>query len=77
MKRYMVFAGDYYYPRGGMDDHRGSYDTMVDAVYGVGSCDWWHILDTKTMQCYNQMGEQGRMSGPELLAWAAEKDKGE
>ena len=77
MKRYMVFAGDNYYPGGGMDDHCGCYDTMVEAVRGIGECDWWHILDTKTMQCYNLNGEQRRMSGPELLEWAAEIDKGE
>ena len=76
MKRYWVFAGDNYYPSGGMHDHRGSYDTVVEAVSNIGRCDWWHVLDSKTMQCYNQNGEQGRMSGPALLEWAAEIDKG-
>lgn len=32
MKRYLLFAGDQYYPRGGMYDLRGDFDTLEEAV---------------------------------------------
>jgi len=72
LKRYWVFAGDHYYPNGGMNDYRGCYDTMVEAVSNIGRCDWWHILDTTTTWQYNPY----ELSGPALLEWAAEIDKG-
>lgn len=28
MKRYLTFFGSYYYPKGGMDDFIGDFDTM-------------------------------------------------
>lgn len=43
---YHVFAGDDYYPRGGVRGHRGAYATYADAYESVAySCyDWWQIV---------------------------------
>jgi hypothetical protein len=53
MKRYMVFGGDYYYPRGGMNDLLESCDSVEE----VRSCladwldrehKWFHVIDRQT-----------------------------
>lgn len=57
LKRYLLFAGDHYYPKGGWDDFRDSFDT-IEAAMNAGEallkaapgCDWAHILDTETMR---------------------------
>lgn len=47
MDRYILFAGDRYYPRGGWNDCCGTYTTLLDAVKGAAQAkaDWWHIVD--------------------------------
>ena len=57
MKRYILFAGDYYYPEGGVYDLVGSSDTVIEAkethekfLSDIGG-DWAHILDIKTGEC--------------------------
>jgi hypothetical protein len=50
--RYLVFAGDTYYPRGGWNDLKGSYDELTEAEERAincvkGGCDWGHIVDTQ------------------------------
>ena len=53
MKRYVLFAGDDYYPSGGAHDYRGSFDTVEEAkdaptpAYSWNStpADWAHIAD--------------------------------
>lgn len=57
MKRFLLFYGDVYYPNGGMDDFKGSYDTLEEAMkekdsnynykvnYKVHG--WVHIWDTE------------------------------
>lgn len=53
---YLIFAGDNYYPRGGFGDFIGRADTLEDAMAAAraggeyGSFDWWHIVDSRTMQ---------------------------
>lgn len=52
MKRFLLFGGDHYYPRGGWNDYQGSFET-VEKIYkfiaeGNGQ-DWHYILDTQTM----------------------------
>jgi hypothetical protein len=57
LKRFLVFAGDDYYPSGGWGDFRGSYDTLEEAL---ASCvcdpgdwtahDWMHVIDAETME---------------------------
>ncbi len=59
MKRYLVFTGSKYYPSGGWDDFRGTFDTVEEAQKallpsGTGlncqSFDWYQIVDTTTMR---------------------------
>jgi hypothetical protein len=49
MKRYLLFAGDNFYPEGGWNDYCGSFDTIDEAIdYLNGNVvDWWHIVDIK------------------------------
>jgi hypothetical protein len=46
MTIYMVFAGDMYYPGGGMRDYRGRFDHEEAAErHAVGlRLDWWQIV---------------------------------
>jgi hypothetical protein len=48
--RFLLFAGIFYYPNGGWDDFKGSYDTPAEAAKAVLTMknDWWHAVDTKT-----------------------------
>lgn len=53
MKRFLLFGGDTYYPRGGMDDFKGDYDTIDEAKNEAllkRYCDWIHIYDQETRQ---------------------------
>jgi len=51
-KRFIVFAGDHYYPEGGWSDLFGSSDTKEEAIkYLIGQCiDWWEIVDRESME---------------------------
>ena len=49
--RYLVFAGDTYYPRGGWNDLKGSYDELTEAEERAINCmkdgfNWGHIVDS-------------------------------
>ena len=52
MKRYMTFSGYRYYPGGGMDDFKGDFDTLDEAITFIKglaneNChDWLHVWDT-------------------------------
>lgn len=56
VKRYLLFAGDQYYPVGGWDDFKGSFDTPDEAVDAIRHptepngwrTDWWHVIDGTT-----------------------------
>lgn len=50
--RYYLFAGDTYYPGGGIGDLRGSFCNRGEAVKAAenGDYDWWHVLDRETME---------------------------
>jgi hypothetical protein len=54
MKRFLVFAGEYYYPGGGAYDYLGGYDTRESAVERAKEeledeyTDWAHVLDVDT-----------------------------
>lgn len=61
MDRYLLFAGDNYYPDGGWDDFRGSFSCVSDAVLrGVGylqagvldkgHANWFHVVDAADLQ---------------------------
>lgn len=52
-KRFLVFAGDRYYPDGGWNDMRQSFDKLEDAVAqgyidGGDNDGWWHVVDMIT-----------------------------
>ena len=42
---YFVFVDDHCYPGGGMDDLKGSFPPLADALQGahINNRDWWHI----------------------------------
>ena len=65
MKRYWLFAGDTYYPRGGFRDLRGEYDTLEAAVEAAQNgesmivetgYDWWHVFDSETQDVVESGG---------------------
>jgi len=56
MLRYLLFAGEQYYPGGGWEDYKGTFATLEEAqeaeskesaACGYG---WSHIVDTNTME---------------------------
>ncbi len=48
MKRFLLFSGSNYYPHGGWDDFRGSYDSCEEALAAPRHGDWWQVVDTQT-----------------------------
>lgn len=69
MKRYLVFAGEYYYPTGGWDDFVGDYDDLEDATAAGKNPghdgewhQWWHVIDSETgvMVVEDTVGAQQR-----------------
>ena len=52
MKRYLLFAGDIYYPSGGWDDFKDSFDGVAEAIAALGAGDrryaWFHVVDSQT-----------------------------
>jgi len=50
MKRFLVFAGDNYYPEGGWGDFRGAYATKENALAAAlaAAVDWAHVADIGT-----------------------------
>ena len=47
MKQYLAFAGDQYYPSGGMKDFKGDFDTLKEAQVAAGYLDeWQHVYDS-------------------------------
>lgn len=56
VKRYLLFGGYAYYPRGGWSDLQGSFDSVEEAVEAANAgesmiaksgYDWWQIVDTQ------------------------------
>jgi len=50
--RYWLFAGDYYYPSGGISDLIGRSDDQDELLKQAREAkhDWWHIVDSETGQ---------------------------
>lgn len=47
MKRYWLFAGENYYPCGGMRDFKGAFDSPEEArAHPTGGADWAHVFDS-------------------------------
>lgn len=73
--RYMLFAGENYYPCGGMDDFRGRFATMAELVVNIGRADWFNVYDL--VQCETIDGPNLRsMDADSIRAWAAQYDAG-
>lgn len=56
-KKHLLFAGDHYYPCGGMDDLKGSFNTIDEAVVEIKrnkwddvNYHWYQIVDRDTME---------------------------
>lgn len=58
MKRWLLFAGDNYYPIGGWDDFQADFDTKEEAFDKAAesviarACDWAHIVDSQTKESF-------------------------
>lgn len=51
---YLVFAGDKYYPSGGMNDFQGVFPSVEDALLWLateGKFDWWQIVEREPWRC--------------------------
>lgn len=50
MKRYLLFAGDNYYPSGGWGDFVDGFDSVEQAALKLAerSYDWFQIVDATT-----------------------------
>jgi hypothetical protein len=75
MNRYLLFAGENYYPSGGIRDFIGDYQSMemtIEALGEVRKANWFNIMDTKTGNKFDHhfIGNWG-----DLQRWAKEHDK--
>ena len=52
MKRYMLFAGQEFYPSGGWSDFIDSFDSIDEArdCSRSGPFDWYHIIDSTNLE---------------------------
>jgi hypothetical protein len=55
MQRYLLFAGDNYYPLGGWNDFVQSFgdeSEAIDFAVCTDQWDWWEVIDSETgMRC--------------------------
>ena len=64
MKRFLLFCGKKWYPRGGMADFVDSFDNIEDAYRAYDPPEkkykpWAHIMDMQTMQIVDEFGPFG------------------
>lgn len=71
--RYMLFAGEEYYPSGGMADFRGRYATMAELVERIGRYDWFNVYDLVTHRTVDTSMIYGA-DAECIRAWAREFD---
>jgi len=75
----MLFAGESYYPRGGMNDFIGRTATLVHAInllHQLYRWDWFNIYDTEGDKIYNKYNNMARLTSDEQrLEWAEEEDR--
>ena len=69
---YFLFMGDVYYPNGGMNDYKGSFDTLNEAIkagdnlkYSSITGNWGHIA---------RVGEGDYINSPSLVIVAKLKE---
>ena len=50
MGRYLLFAGDEYYPAGGWQDYRGRFNSLNEAIKAAAKLTWgwWQIVNLET-----------------------------
>lgn len=55
MKKILVFAGDIYYPLGGMKDFKGSFETEDEVMKFLlqNHFEWCNCIDTETGEKYS------------------------
>lgn len=53
MKKYLLFCGNNYYPKGGIGDYEGDFDSVEDALSWMlaqnSKYDWYDIIEHATM----------------------------
>jgi len=75
--RYMLFAGEHYYPSGGMQDFIGRAATLVDVMHLLHKTsfwDWFNIYDTVGDRSYDRYYINGLTSNEQRLEWAEAED---
>lgn len=68
MKKYLLFAGDYYYPAGGFNDFIGSFDSIDEAKQAYANCDWVHIVDSETEKIIARM-TRSWINNKNIITW--------
>lgn len=70
MKRYLLFYIQEYYPNGGMNDLKGSYDIWEEASFHATVKEWatWQILDTNTGVVYDFNDAMGKFYPDHVVA---------
>lgn len=50
MKNFLVFIGSHYYPDGGWEDFKQSFDSEEEALSYISNQDgdWWQIVDVQS-----------------------------
>ena len=75
--RYMLFAGEHYYPSGGMRDFVGRAATLVDVInllHKKNFWDWFNIYDSVGDKIYDRYDINGLTSNEQRLEWAEAED---
>jgi len=75
--RYMLFAGESYYPCGGMQDFVGRAATLVDVMHRLHKLrrwDWFNIYDSVGDRIYDRYDINGLTSNEQRLEWAEAED---
>lgn len=50
-EKYLLFAGEFYYPSGGLHDFIGNFKTIEDAKGWIKDYhDWYHIVDLESLK---------------------------
>jgi len=75
LNRYMLFAGENYYPLGGMNDYCGRFPTVEKCCINIGSIDWFHIYDSVNDIIIEP--PHYSMSAHDIVEWAKQFDQPE
>jgi len=77
MEKFLVFFGSTYYPSGGWNDFRASFNDSADAIWFAKNAKpevkkWWHVVDSELGKII--AGECWTLWGKELV-FDIEQDK--